>query len=598
MSRKKCSSIGGQAVIEGVMMRGAGSAAVAVRDPEGKIQLETERFTPLKERNVVYRIPFIRGIFNFINSIGLGMKLLSRSAEVYGEDMGEPGKAELWMQKHFHIDLIKLTTIIGVILGLVFAVVLFIVVPQYLAKLIWLAVGGLRYNLSDRVYNLIDAVMAGVFKIGVFVLYIALISLMKDIKRVFMYHGAEHKVIACYEHDLELNTDNAKKMSRLHDRCGTSFIFIVLTVSILFFAVFFSLVPIEQTIYKVLIRIAFIPLIAGISYELLKYFAKFDNGFVKVLKAPGLLLQRLTTAEPTGDMLEVSLTAFKRVLEMEENKELPDVKFIMEVSVSEAKSALTEKGISENEAEIILMSVTSTKTRSELSMKKTVTMQQVATAKRYAEDRKTGKPLQYVLKNACFYGLDLKVDKNVLIPRPETETLVSEAISFLKNIENAKVLDLCTGSGAIAVAIAKNTKASVVATDISEGALSIAKENIENNKVNVKTLKSDLFNEINDKFDLITSNPPYVKSGEMEFLDGVVREYEPRLALDGGADGLDFYRKIAKEAYGYLTQKGAIIFEVGYDQAQAVKEMLSDNFDVEIILDIMGVSRVVKGVIK
>lgn len=598
MARKKCSSIGGQAVIEGVMMRGPSCAAVAVRDPDGKIQLETERFKPLQERNAVYKVPFLRGIFNFASSMGLGMKLLSKSAEVFGEDMGEPNRAEKWMEKHLHIDLMKLTTVIGVLLGLIFAIALFVVVPQYLAKLIWLAVGDLRYNLSDRVYNLLDAIMAGVFKIGIFILYVALISLLKDIKRVFMYHGAEHKVIACYEHDLELNTDNAKKMSRLHDRCGTSFIFIILTVSILFFAVFFSLVPIEGTMYKVLIRIAFIPLIAGIAYEVLKLLAKYDNGFVRFLKAPGLLLQRLTTAEPTEEMLEVSLTAFKKVMEMEENKELPEVKFSMEISVSEAKNALVEKGIVEHEAELILMKVSKSDTRSSLLSKQNISMQQFVTAKRYAEERHTGKPLQYVMGSSCFYGLDIKVDKNVLIPRPETETLVSLAVKFIKDIPNAKVLDLCTGSGAIAVAIAKNTSASVLATDISEAALSVAKDNVAEHKADVKTLKSDLFSEISGKFDLITANPPYVKSGEIEFLDGVVREYEPHLALDGGADGLDYYRRIAKDAYGYLSQKGAIIFEVGIGEAQAVKEMLTENFDVEIIPDLEGVDRVVKGVVK
>lgn len=598
MAKKNCSNIGGQAVIEGVMMRGPSSAAVAVRDPSGKIQIETERFQPLTERSAVYKIPFLRGIFSFISSMSLGMKILSRSTEVYGEDAAEPSRAQKWLEKRLHIDIMKLTVILGIILGIALAVALFIFIPQYLAKLVWLAVGALRFKLSNSVYNLIDTLMAGIFKIGIFVLYVALISIMKDIKRVFMYHGAEHKVIACYEHGLELTTENAQKMSRLHDRCGTSFIFIILTVSILFFAVFFSLIPIESTILKVLIRIAFVPLVAGISYEVLKLLARFDNPFVKALKSPGLLLQRITTAEPDTEMLEVSLAAFKRVLAMEEDKELPELKFVLEKTVESAKAELVSIGISDKEAELILMHVTESDKRSELYEKKEVKLSQFGIAKKYAEERRSGKPLQYVLKSTCFYGVDIKVNENVLIPRPETEMLVEVALKTIKDTQNPKVLDLCTGSGAVAAAIAKNSSASVLASDISEEALAVARENFNAYKLNVKTLKSDLFESVSGKFDLITANPPYVKSGEIEFLDGVVREYEPHIALDGGADGLSFYRRIAKEAYGYLTQKGNIVLEVGIGQAPLVAKMLSDDFDTEIILDLEGVERIVKGAIK
>jgi release factor glutamine methyltransferase len=208
------------------------------------------------------------------------------------------------------------------------------------------------------------------------------------------------------------------------------------------------------------------------------------------------------------------------------------------------------------------------------------------------------KPMQYILGHCEFMGLDFEVNENTLIPRPDTEVLVESAIEAIKKHNCKTVLDMCTGSGAIAVSIAKYTGAKVTATDISEKALDVARRNAEKNNVNVNFIKSDLFQNISGKFDIILSNPPYIESAVVDTLDSGVKDYEPRLALDGGDDGLDFYKKIVESAPRFLTNCcGALMFEIGYNQADALKNILCEHqFDKILIKkDLAGLNRVAIG---
>lgn len=214
-----------------------------------------------------------------------------------------------------------------------------------------------------------------------------------------------------------------------------------------------------------------------------------------------------------------------------------------------------------------------------------------------AKERATGKPLCQIIGYTEFCGLKIRVNGDVLCPRPETELLVEQAILFLKDRKDARALDLCTGSGCIATALAVNTTAEVVASDISDKALAVAEENARRSGAKVKFVLSDVFEDVDGKFDIIVSNPPYIPAAEIEKLDREVRDFEPRAALDGGDDGLDFYRKIAAQAAGRLKEKGALMLECGEGQAREIVKML-DGFDCTVVLDYCGVERIVKAVKK
>lgn len=589
----KKTSIGGQAVLEGVMMRGRCGVATAVRDSDGIIRIEAERITPPEKKSVFVRLPIIRGIVNFFSSLVTGTKILMRSAEVYGGDDGEPSKFEKWLAKTFKIDVMDVVLFFGVALGLVFSIALFFILPTFLGGLI----GKAAPNMPPIVKNLIE----GGIRILIFVGYILFTSLLKDIKRTYMYHGAEHKTITCYEKGLDLTVENVKKCRRVHDRCGTTFMFFVMFVSILVYSVFGAIFPVlnENVGLKMLSRIVLLPLIAGLSYELLKLLAKTDSPLVLPLKAPGLLLQMLTTKEPDEQMMEVAIAAFDKVLKMDEDPNEPVCKFVCPEKVSVVTENLKKKfrssSVDETDAEWIVSIVTGIK-RSELGGDSRVKSSHIDKIDELAAERIKGKPLSYVLGNADFYGYEIKVDERVLIPRPETEELVSEVLKVVKNTD--KVLDLCTGSGAIALVINKKSGASVTATDISEAALEVAKENFKQFDAAVETRLIDLYGDLSEKFDIIVSNPPYIKTEEIDTLDKEVKDYEPRLALDGGEDGLDFYRRICEGAKQRLSEHGKLFLEAGYGEAEEIKKMLENDFNVEIIKDISGIDRIIKAELK
>ena len=590
--QKNLTSIGGQAVLEGVMMRGESSMATAVRDADGIIRLETKRLKPIKERNWFLKLPVIRGVVNFVTSMIGGVQVLMRSADVYGE--GEPSKFEKWTAEKLKINVMSVITFFSLIVGFALAIFLFMWLPQFL-----------RVQLENLFNTQFDIwaknFIEGGLKLLVFILYILLCNLLKDVRRTFMYHGAEHKTISCYEQGLELTVENAKKCTRVHNRCGTTFMVFVMVISILTFALVESLFGfgIEQ-IYRVLVKIALLPIVAGLSYELLKLLAKTDFFLLYPLKLPGLLLQRLTTCEPDDDMLEVAITAFKKVLEMDADPSIPEQEFTIPLKrkdlLEKVKNKLSENGIEESAESEWILSLTLGIKRSELNDETLVSAMMVDKINEIVLERISGKPLWYCLGDTDFYGYTIKVDERVLIPRPETELLVEKALKDINS--ESLVLDLCTGSGAIAIAVNKKSNAKVFAVDISDGALELAKENAELNNANIEFIKSDLFENLSGKkFNIIISNPPYIKSEDIKNLQTEVKNFEPLLALDGGEDGFDFYRKIAEQAKDYLLPNGVLILECGIGQAQQIKDMLKDFSLVEIIKDYENIERIVRAVV-
>lgn len=303
MARKRVnrySGIGGQAVLEGVMMKNQEKYAVAVRKPNGEIAVELENYQGLLHGSKIKEIPFIRGIFNFIDSLVLGMKCLNYSASFYEEDEEEE-KLNKAADKVSGGHGEKLMTTLITVISLVFAIGIFVVLPFYLASLL----KGYLHNES------LMAIIEGVLRIIIFLLYVWGISAMQDIKRLYRYHGAEHKCINCIEKGRPLTVHNVMRSSRLHRRCGTSFIFFVLFVSIILF--FF--IRVDNPVEKVLLRILLMPVIAGISYEIIRLAGRTDNIFIRIISAPGMWIQRMTTKEPDKGMIEVAIAAVEAVFD-------------------------------------------------------------------------------------------------------------------------------------------------------------------------------------------------------------------------------------------------------------------------------------------
>lgn len=579
--------------MEGVMMRGRTAMATAVRDADGIIRTESVRLTPPEKQKKILRFPIIRGVVSFVSSLVTGMKTLMRSAEVFGES--EPSKFEKWLAKTFKINVMSVILFISALLGVALAVALFILLPIWCRRGIELLVGG-GFEFSIVAKNFIE----GGFKILVFVGYILLISLMKDVKRLFMYHGAEHKTIACYEKDLPLTPENAKTCSRIHDRCGTTFMVFVIVISILVFAAveaIFGAYGIEiEKIWRVLLKIALLPVVAGLSYELLKALAKTDSKIVLPLKWPGMLLQKITTREPDEDMLEVAITAFNKVMEMDADPTIPAEKFLAAKKrrdvTEDVKKRLKAGGIEEEAEAEWIVSLTLGVKRGEVYSDAVVTPKNVDKINKLVKERLSGRPLWYCVGDTEFYGYKIKVDERALIPRFETEELVEHALKEIN--EEKSVLDLCTGSGAIAVAVAKKSGAKVTAADVSLKAIELAQENAALNGADIEFIKGDLFENLQGrKFDVIITNPPYIKRADIESLQREIREFEPVLALDGGEDGLDFYRRIAEEVPAHINAGGVLFAECGEGQAADIAALFEK---AEIISDISGKDRIVKAV--
>lgn len=576
--------------MEGVMMRGEKSVATAVRDSDGKIVVESKRLP--KSAPWWKKVPILRGAINFFMMMLEGMQILMRSAEVYGEE--EPSDFEKKLAKKFKINLFDVVIWVAVILGIGLSLFLFIMLPQFIMS-------GVQALFNWYPHAVVINAIMGVLRLVIFVLYIVLASLVKDVKRVFEYHGAEHKVITCYEEELPLTVENVKKMSKEHDRCGTTFMFIVMAISIIFYTVLGALGLDGDMWARIGLRIILLPFVAGISYEILKFLARFDNWFVRVLKAPGLFLQKFTTSEPDDSMIEVSIKAFETVMEMDKDENLPCVSFNIAKSYSlykiDAVNKLSRiKGANaESEAEWIISDVLGV-TRSELKLVDKISEENIKKCEEIINRRLNGEPLQYIYGKQDFYSVTVKCDKRALIPRFETEYLVDTAVKELDNTK--KVLDLCTGTGAIAIAVAKSTGAKVYASDISGEALSLAKENAKLNDIDIEFIHSDLFYEIGDKFDMIISNPPYITEKEMKKLSRDVKA-EPAVALFGGRDGLDFYKRIIADAPKHLNKEGRIYLEVGKGQAETVGTMLEESFKaIEILKDLDGVERIVRATVR
>ena len=305
-------SIGGQALIEGILMRGPEKDAIVVRSPEGLVTKVTERKF-VKDKYPILGIPILRGAVTFISSMITGVKALMFSADYFPDDENaEPGKLDKWLDEHIPADKLQsLIVAFSVVLSIGLMLALFMLLPTFIA--------GLFHATSPAVHNLIE----GVVKIAVLLTYMILCSKQKDVYRVFCYHGAEHKTIFCYEAGLPLTVENVRVQPRHHPRCGTSFLFVVIFVSILLSSVVFGIWPISNTLLRTAVHLLLLPLVVGITYEFNRWVGRHvqDSGLAKILTAPGMWMQNFTTNEPDDGMIEVAIRSLELVLPSEKGKD-------------------------------------------------------------------------------------------------------------------------------------------------------------------------------------------------------------------------------------------------------------------------------------
>ena len=697
--------------MEGVMMQGPDRTAIAMRLPSGELYLKTKKKAKLTKAE---KIPFVRGVITFVRALVNGMGTLMESADIleeYAPEYAEePGRLEKWVNKKFGEKAAWNFLVTSALLfSILIAVVFFVILPTWAVNFLG------RWIKSTIALNLIE----GVLRIVMFVAYVAAIRSMKDIKTLFQYHGAEHKTIHCYENGKVLCPENAEQFYTLHPRCGTSFLVFVLIISLLLF----SFLGWPNLFWRIMSRILLIPVIASISFELLRWAGRSNGKIVRILSWPGLQLQRLTTAEPDRAQLEVAILSLKAVLvdpatpeiqgfvdkdgnivrskaeeeaaakEMEEwaaeveahteaNKEAAR-KALEETRIEEARTVFEDpdngadtKDISEairflqeldcDEYTIVAPEETDGRTLVRAIADREAAQAKARTlARRYTKDIQTyenalawgqaalsllengknearvimsyatglgntelitrakelmreddfaefekriyarieGVPLQYIVGMQEFMGLPFRVNPSVLIPRMDTEILAEEVLKIIdqKGLKNPEVLDLCTGSGALGISIAAKVPGALVTlTDVSEEALHTAMGNAALNNVGRRCsfLLGDMFAAIPEdkQFDIIVCNPPYIRTDVIETLDVEVKDHEPRAALDGGKDGLDYYRVIANEASMHLRSQGILALEIGYDQAVDVKRLLNKAKtyeDTRVVRDLMQLDRVI-----
>lgn len=579
------SQVGGQAVLEGVMMRGAKGLATAVRTPEGKIEVDFKNTVPLNKKYRILSLPIIRGFVALIDSLAEGVKSLNYSASFFEEDE-KPSKLELWFEKilgnRFNDFLMTITFTISFI----FAMALFVALPTAVTALF-------KYlNLSVIMLNIIE----GILRVGVLLLYMYLIGKMEDINRLYQYHGAEHKTIFCYENELELTVENVKKFERFHPRCGTNFLFLVMIVSILVF----SFTGWNSFIERILSRIILLPVVAGVTFELIRWLGKSESFLSRLIAAPGLKLQELTTREPDDEQIEVAIIALKRAEGIVDDEETIGSLLI------KGNEILREKEIDTYilDSQLLLAKVLQ---RDKLYL---ITNREEKVQKQGVEEfynlinkRACKMPIKYILGETEFFGLELFVREGVLIPRGDTEILVETILENIPDDSEAEICDLCCGSGAIGLAIAYNKpKVIVDLVDIDDIPKEVTLKNIDKLKLQERTrfIQSDLLEELvkeNKKYDILVSNPPYIREDEIPKLMEDVKNFEPHLALSGGQDGLIFYKKIVEQSLEVLKENGILAFEIGYDQGNDVKNLMLEKGyrNVKIIKDLAGLDRVVIG---
>ena len=508
--------VGGQAVSDGVMMRGKFGVATAIRQPNGRISVRFKRtkFTE-KKRKILY-IPIIRGIVILFNSLTSGMKELDTSSKNLEEN--EPSKFELWLNKKLGKKTNDIFWGLAIFISLLISIGIFIVGPVLITDFIGF------FGVPKFILNFIEALVS----ISIILIYMYLIGKTKEIKKLFEYHGAEHKTIRCYESKEELTIDNVKKCSRFHPRCGTNFLFIAIMVNVFLL----SFISWNSLIMPIVVRLICLPLVVGVSYEIVKWIGKSNSILAKIISYPGLKLQVLTTREPNNEQIEVAIMALKKAEGIKEHEKT--IEELLNISKEVLKKEEIDTYILDSN---LLLGEILKQDKLYLLMNKNEKVPKYKEKKfmELLEKRKRRMPMQYILKKCEFMGLDFYVEEGVLVPRGDTEILVEEVLKNIDKNNTLKVCDLCCGSGAIGISLAHYRNEILVdLIDVESIPERVTKTNIKNLEVEERCtfIKSDLLNEAinNEKvYDIIVSNPPYIREEVIETLMDDVKNYEPHI---------------------------------------------------------------------
>lgn len=552
MKEKKI-KVGGVALFNGILFNSKYRQAIVQRKENNDISCRTYEYS--KDKNILNKIPILRGILGLSSQINNATPEFLNSANE---------------KKSF-----KLSTAFLYLILIVVCVSIPIIISIFLPK---------EYrSIGEFVIFIIE-----------FLAYLLMLKSTDELDELFSYHGAEHKLVNAYENlnVCDITLENVKKQSRFHKRCGGNFIvYFIILASLSFF------INIDNLLIKDIVLIAVTILNVGIAYEIVTILSLLPKP-LDILNAPATLIQYITTKEPTDKQLEVALYGLLASVRKENG-----------IAICEYVKKYVRENLKDKEYDVqdiysILEYITHIDRNRLFLQKDSILLkisQEIQADKllnKYYNDKY---PLQYITHKQYFYNEEYYVDKNVLIPRQDSEVLVEKALEYINNEDIVNIIDLCTGSGALGISIAKNSEkdVNVKLLDISDSALMVANKNINKNGVSdkVSTLKSDLLEEIDesDKYDMIVSNPPYIKTDVIATLQEEVQK-EPVLALDGGKDGLDYYIRIIKEAKTILKNNGIIIFEIGYDQLDDIKNIIKENNEfklLESVKDYGGNDRVV-----
>lgn len=569
--------IGGQAIIDGVIIVGKKCTAIVRRKSSGRISVETRKKCIDESKSGIDKVFLLRGIKYFFKSVGdiiSNLDFYSIRDDKFSEESG------------FLINILKVLNknkTIPILLGMLFFLFIFFLIPEFIV------------SLSPILNNVLVKMLV---RFIIIFTYLGLISKNKDFSKILRYHGAEHKVINCYEEKNKLTIENVKKSSRFHKRCGSNFII----YSIICYFFIFVFIPKFSIGINILLEILILPIVLGVSYEIMEYMIRSNSGLSYVLFSISKLTQNFITKDPEDDEIEVAIVAIKTAEGLKVKNTIKEL-FLM------GRSILRDSGIDSYalDARLILeycIGVTPTQVfTSEVEVSKDDEEKYL----NLIDERKKGKPIAYMIGKKEFYGNEFIVKEGVLIPRPDTEILVEKVLEILKNNKNyTSICDLCSGSGAVGISIQKNNEnVNCTYIDNYDIPLKVTEENIYMYDLKDRSyiVKSDLlefFIKNNLELDGIVSNPPYIRKGDIKTLIKDVKDYEPYEALNGGEDGLDYYRKICEQAKKVLVNNGFVAFEIPHNKAFDIMYiMTNNNFEnIDIYKDANEKDRVIIGYYK
>ena len=570
--KKRKEKVGGMALFNGLMLRNKKREAVGKVDDNKNIHVEINSINKNidEDKFTIYDVPIIRGFISMKNMIATSVPYVLKSSQ---DVLNKSSKENIYIGKFELVSayLIAITVIL----------VLFAAIPNFISNF-----------LAVNIRNLSQAII----QTSAFIIYLLLLAKVDSLKTLFEYHGAEHKVANAYEklEKRDITIENVKKQSRFHARCGGNF------VVYLFFLILFItfIIPSNNLIFKTILQVMLLPFLAGFSYELVMYTEYLPN-FLKFLAYPAMSIQLITTKEPSDDKIELAIYTLFGCINGENQVSIS--KFVKDYLLYNKS---IKKDFNIKEALNIFSSIKNIDVNDIFINMDGIMLdynEQIKTNMMLNRLYKDNIPMAYIIGKVNFYNEQYIVNQDVLIPRVDSEILVEKAIEYINNENLNTMLDMCTGSGCIGISITKNSKIKYTTLiDVSKEALEITNKNIILNKVDKKcsTLHSDLFSNLNNsniKYDIIVSNPPYIPTKDINGLDASVKK-EPTIALDGGKDGMDFYRKILKQALNHLNNNAVLIFEIGYDELEKFKEIINRYPEykvVESLKDYGGNDRVV-----